>query len=113
MNDRGYQAFKEALLARVYGGTIDGQILLKEMISGGSDFSKTFTNAMVEAMPAMARLESAIAAGDLDASYSIYWQTGYSYHRIPDMEKPIQKANRYSPYRKWRGSFGGQSPRTL
>lgn len=71
MNESGYQAFKEALLARVYGGTTDGQILLAEIINGGTDFSKTFMNAMVEAMPAMARVESAIAAGDLDASYSI------------------------------------------
>ena len=71
MNDKGYEAFKEALLARVYGGTADGQILLKELISGGSDFSKNLTNAMVEAVPAMAKVESEILAGNLDPSYSI------------------------------------------
>lgn len=111
MNDRGYQAFKEALLARVYGGTVDGQILLKEMISGGSDFSKTFTNAMIEAMPAMARLESAIAAGDLDASYSISGKLATAIIEY-QIWRNQSKANRYT-LQEMAGQLWGTIPQDI
>lgn len=71
LNDDGHDAFKQALLARVYGGTSDGQLMLSSIIEGGSDFSKNLVKAMVEAAPAMARVEAEIASGNLDPAYSI------------------------------------------
>lgn len=71
LNDTGKEAFKNALAARVYGGTEDGQQMLKAMIEDGSDYSKVLVNAMVEAVPAMAKMNALIESGKLDPSYAI------------------------------------------
>lgn len=71
LNDSGKEAFKNALTAKVYGGSPDGQMMLKTIVEDGSDFSKVLVNAMTEAVPAMARVNALIDAGKLDSSYAV------------------------------------------
>ena len=71
LNDTGKEAFKNALVAKVYGGTPDGQIMLKAIIEDGSDFSKVLIDAMTEAVPGMAKVNALIETGRLSPSYAI------------------------------------------
>lgn len=68
----GEQALGQAILARAYGGTPEGENLIKAIIGDDKGvFAKNLTEALVQAAPATIKIDSLIAAGKLDPSYSI------------------------------------------
>lgn len=68
----GEQALGQAILARAYGGTPEGERLIKAIIGDDKGvFAKNLTEALVQTAPAAIKIDSLIAAGKLDPSYSI------------------------------------------
>lgn len=68
----GEQALGQAILARAYGGTPEGENLIKAIIGDDKGvFTKNLTEALVQTAPAAIKIDSLIAAGKLDPSYSI------------------------------------------